>query len=58
MKIYDIRGRLIDKITMNTLSAGYHKLNYNANALSSGIYFYEIQAGNNFVQTKKMIMIK
>ena len=58
IKIYDIRGRLIDKITMNMLSAGYHKLNYNANALSSGIYFYEVQAGNNFVQTKKMILIK
>ena len=58
IKIYDLRGRLIDKITMNMLSAGSHKLNYNANALSSGIYFYEIQAGNNFVQTKKMILIK
>ena len=58
IKIFDIRGRLVDIIKMNMLIAGYHKLNYNASVLSSGVYFYKIQAGNNFVQIKKMILVK
>ena len=38
-------------------SAGYHELIFYASALPSGIYFYNIIA-DNFVQTKKMILMK
>ena len=58
IKIYNIRGQLVDMIKMSRLDTGYHYLRYNASTLSSGIYFYKIQAGNNFIQTKKMILIK
>lgn len=36
---------------------GYHEIDFNATKLSSGIYFYSLQAGD-FKQTKKMILIK
>ena len=36
---------------------GYHQVEFNATDLSSGIYFYRLQAGN-FIETKKMILMK
>ena len=36
---------------------GYHEIDFNAMNLTSGIYFYSLQAGD-FTQTKKMILIK
>ncbi|MCL4279059.1 MAG: T9SS type A sorting domain-containing protein [Ignavibacteriaceae bacterium] len=38
-------------------SAGNHSVQFNASHLASGIYLYRIQA-ENFVQTKKMILLK
>ena len=45
------------------LEAGYHEFNFNASNLSSGIYFYNIQANSNdnqnqFNSIKKMLLIK
>jgi hypothetical protein len=37
--------------------AGTYKINFNASALSSGVYFYKLQAGN-FTETKKLILLK
>jgi photosystem II stability/assembly factor-like uncharacterized protein len=36
---------------------GFHKIDYNASTLSSGVYFYRLQAGD-IVQTRKMILLK
>jgi len=38
-------------------AAGNYKINFNASELTSGVYFYRIQAGD-FVETKKMIYLK
>jgi len=37
--------------------AGYKTVKWDANSLSSGIYFYRLQAGD-FVQTRKMVLIR
>ena len=37
--------------------AGNYEINFNANYLSSGIYFYKLQA-DSFVGIKKMILMK
>ena len=37
--------------------AGYHTVEFNASNLSSGVFFYQIRAGD-FIQTKKMILLK
>ncbi|MEP0862729.1 MAG: T9SS type A sorting domain-containing protein, partial [Ignavibacterium sp.] len=58
IKLYDIMGREIETIIDGYFEAGYHSTLYNVNSsLSSGVYFYRLQAGN-FTQTKKMILMR
>jgi hypothetical protein len=57
MKIYDILGREIKTLVNEFKKAGSYITAFNGSELSSGIYFYRIQAGN-FVQVKRMVLIK
>ncbi|MDD5362052.1 MAG: T9SS type A sorting domain-containing protein [Ignavibacteria bacterium] len=56
--VYDILGREITKlVNAEFKKAGSYTIEFNASIYASGVYFYRIQAGD-FVQTKKMLMIK
>lgn len=55
--IYDILGREVETLIQENLSAGNYKLNWNASAYSSGVYFYRIEAGE-FNDIKKMVLVK
>ncbi|MCL5029555.1 MAG: T9SS type A sorting domain-containing protein [Bacteroidetes bacterium] len=55
--VYDILGREVKTLVEQNQKAGFHILNFNASDLPSGIYFYRLAAGN-FIDTKKMILIK
>ena len=56
--IYDILGREITKIINNDFrTAGKYITEFNASTLTSGIYFYQIRAGE-FIQAKKMLLVK
>ena len=55
--MYDITGRLISVLVNESLRAGSYKVELNAGNLSSGVYFYKLEAGN-FVQTRKMVLLK
>ena len=59
LKIYDILGREVATLVNEKQNPGIHHytfsiLNYK---LSSGVYFYQLRAGN-FIETKKMILLK
>ena len=59
--LYDISGREVGKLVNEQLTAGYHNVQFNGSNLSSGMYFYRINANGgsqNFVTTKKMVLIK
>lgn len=55
--VYDILGRKISTLVDEEKPAGTYSITFNANGLSSSVYFYRIEAGN-FNQVNKMIYIK
>lgn len=57
INIYDISGKLVKTLVNDYKSAGEHKIEFNAEALPTGIYFYKLTAGN-FSETKKMLLVK
>lgn len=58
LKIFDVLGREIETLVNEYKEAGIHSTLYNVNStLPSGIYFYRLQVGD-FVQTKKMTLLK
>ena len=69
IKIYDVLGREISTLVNEVKTPGIYSSVWNGddnsgNKVSSGIYFYRIQAvpaggrSNNFIETKKMILLK
>jgi photosystem II stability/assembly factor-like uncharacterized protein len=57
LKVYDVLGNEVATLLNEYKSAGSYEIDFNASSLSSGIYFYRLQAGS-FIQTKKMILLK
>ena len=57
IKVYDILGREIKTLLNEYKQAGTYDIEFDANNLISGVYFYSIQAGN-YTATKKLILIK
>lgn len=58
MKVFNSIGKEVAQLVNGNIATGAHEVTFNAARLSSGIYYYVIRAGNNFVQTKKMILLK
>ncbi len=57
IKVYDILGKEIKTILSENKDSGNHSVLFDAGDLPSGIYYYKIIA-NNFIDTKKMILLK
>jgi len=57
LKIYDVLGREIAVLVNEEKPIGNYKIIFNANGLSSGIYFYRLVAGS-FIETKRMVLLK
>lgn len=57
LKVYNVLGEKVETLLNGFADAGFHEINFNAEHLQSGIYFYTLNAGE-FAQTKKMILLK
>jgi hypothetical protein len=57
LKVFDLIGREVAIIVSQELFAGTYTRQWNATNMSSGIYFYRLQAGS-FTETKKLILMK
>ncbi len=58
--LYDALGRVVAQLVNARQAAGAYSVSVNASELnlSSGVYFYRLQTGNGFAQTKKMMLLK
>jgi len=57
LKIYDVLGREVATLVNEHQRPGNYKVNFNAPDLSSGVYYYLLNAGL-FIETKKMLLLK
>lgn len=59
LKVYNSLGEEVRTLVNDIVKAGTHEISFNAEGLSSGVYFYILRAGQEeFVQTMKMILMK
>jgi len=57
LKVFDMTGKEVAQLVNETKQAGYYSVTFDAKGLSSGMYFYRMQAGD-FVSIKKMVLMK
>ncbi|HSW54358.1 MAG TPA: LamG-like jellyroll fold domain-containing protein [Ignavibacteriaceae bacterium] len=57
LKVYDVLGNEVATLVNEERKAGSYEVEFDAAGLSSGVYFYQLKAGN-YIETKKMILIK
>lgn len=59
LEVFDVLGRKVATLVNARQEAGNYTVNFNAAtySLTSGVYFYRLQAGS-FVETRKMVLVK
>ncbi len=57
LEVYNLLGQEVTQLVNQQLKAGYHEVEFNNSNLTSGIYFYRLQAGE-FADTKKMLLLR
>ncbi len=57
LQVYDELGREVATLVNENKEAGQYRVNFNGSNLSSGIYFYRIQAGS-YSAVKKLLLLK
>ncbi len=57
LKVYDILGNEFATLVNENKSAGNYEVKFDASNLSSGVYFYQLNA-DSFTATKKLILLK
>jgi|GEM_PF-3392624 len=57
LTVFDVLGRRVATLVDGNMRAGIHQVTFDASMLSSGVYFYRLQA-NEKVITHKMLLLK
>ncbi|MBK8945107.1 MAG: T9SS type A sorting domain-containing protein [Ignavibacteriae bacterium] len=55
--VYDILGREVATLVNQKQKPGNYKIEFDARDLASGVYYFQLKT-HNFIQTKKMILLK
>jgi len=58
LRVYNLIGEEVYTLINEYQDAGTYSSNFTALEIPDGIYFYELKIGNNFVETKKMILAR
>ncbi len=57
LSVYDLLGREVATLVNGVMEAGVHSASFNGAQLSSGVYFYRMEAGD-YKQTRKLMLMK
>ncbi len=57
LRVFDLLGKEVATLVSESLGAGRFKAQWNANGMTSGVYFYRLQA-DAFLETKKLMLLK
>lgn len=57
IKVFNLLGREVATLLDEIKPAGLHKIEFNASELTSGIYFYQLRAGD-YIETRKFILLE
>lgn len=57
LRIYNVLGQLVKVVDQGMKAPGVYRYDVNMDTFASGVYFYRLQQGNNFM-TKKMLLLK
>ncbi|HEC42752.1 MAG TPA: T9SS type A sorting domain-containing protein [Bacteroides sp.] len=58
LKIYDPIGREIQTLVSENQETGSYSVEFDAHKLSAGVYFYKLEAENQFTEIKKMVLTR
>jgi len=58
LKVYNVKGQLVETLVNRELKAGKHSAVWNTKGFSSGQYFYQISVNGKAVQIKKATCLK
>jgi len=58
LTVYDMTGRAVSTLVNGYKSAGRYDVTFDGSGLASGEYIYRLEAGRNFVETKKLLLVK
>jgi len=57
LTVFNTLGQQVAILQSGEKEAGYHEVRFDANGLSSGVYFYRLRAGD-FVKTRRLMLTK
>lgn len=57
VSVFNLVGAKVGTVVQQNLPVGRHEFSFDASGLSSGVYFYQMRAGN-FIQTRKLTVLK
>jgi len=57
LKVFNILGKEVETLVSNNLNQGNHTYQFDGKNLASGVYYYQLVAGD-FTVIKKMVLIK
>jgi hypothetical protein len=57
LTLFNTLGRHVAQLVNGEMDAGYHDVRFDGNGLSSGVYFYRMQAGD-FVEARRFLLLR
>jgi hypothetical protein len=57
LEVYNLIGKEVATLVNGYVTAGSHQVTFDGSHLTSGMYFYKLQSGNN-VEVKKLTLVK